>query len=914
MTKAFFFAVLMFVMPAFAAEMPVRSIFVYPDVLEYAITKHFSVMDRNRVAQEWENRMDDNGMVTQDDIRAVCRVGRIGDAECNAFQKDIVTYFYDVCEKSSDKGKSDCVKDFWAVAWGTWVRLPEAIGIAKEYALVKHKEKIVCSSNPKNVNPPARASYVKCTSVDGGHFYEFKYNSTTETDDRNIINGTLRAVGKIHDIEFQNSDCTLERIYSDSSCALSYKTSDTGQCDKINKSLNRFGYSSKVITSDKFGKRCEVFGLSGGNRTAYGIDNTVFKDVQYVAGPEVEKQIKAYVQKELERQNVKLQTFKCDSSTKHVYNNAMLDGLVKEHSEVLTCYVNGSPIDFIFDDLSEGKGYAKDAGLSKMACAQLGGQVDGKKCRGLDEEECALLGNKLIARGEQGTKYLREKGGCTLSAAATERAINLLKEIAAGVALTVVTDGAATIPVIVSIGSDLAFEAVQIWQDKIPYKDFKEFMSEVENCENMNQVDIVGDDSLENAKKYCMGATLNQYAGLMTTEIKDLAPDVQVALIERMSEISDFVGDQEIVYVIPAAKKMRNYASFALFGGLLIFNPEKWGTKSRHMVNEFTRLQLGASKHFGSYLEDFLIKGLNRNLPMERLSNAEWRKLNEGLKSMGVELVENANIRGYMMFRRLSSALDYATLSRKASQNFEQYLKDFLANNKVVNLPRERLTDAEWDALNEFLLQRGVKMIPTSDGYMQFTRIKIGGDIVLDSGRIIRNNRADRAQESNGFVYFFRPGTNGHRTHETGLKIHIAVAPEDVEAAIPVVKGTFWKSQIGEQCKVVVDTNWSGNSSQFGKEFTLYLSPEGYYNMYGISKLVSDLEFELKRAGIHTRSPGANVINGDRPVQGSSYMYYSYGNVENGKVVKDYVSGDAPFSAPEDGDIMDYVRVRYQIF
>lgn len=432
--KKIIIAIFIILMPVLSVRGDVVPLFVYPDVLEYAINKHFSVMDRDRVAQEWENRMNaSDGTVTADDIKAVCKVGRIDDKKCSEFQKDLMTYFYDVCEKSAGKGKSDCVKDFWAAAWGTWVRLPEAIGIAKEYALVKNKETVVCSTNVRNVNPPARASYVKCTSVDGKHFYEYKYNSTTETKDRDIISGTLRAVGKIHGVEFQNSDCTLERIYSDSNCALSYKTSDGGQCEKINKSLNRFGYSAKVVNTDKFGKRCEVFGLSGGNRTAYGIDNTVFKDVQYVAGPEVENRIKAYVQKELSRQNVKLQTFKCDSSTKHIYNTTMLDGLVKEHSEVLTCYVNGSPIDFIFDDLSEGKGYAKDAGLSKMACAQIGGKIDGRDCRGLDEIECLRISNKIPG----GTRWDDKAEVCILNKVDIDKKINDRIQILGGLVLAV---------------------------------------------------------------------------------------------------------------------------------------------------------------------------------------------------------------------------------------------------------------------------------------------------------------------------------------------------------------------------------------------------------------------------------------------------------------------------------------------
>ncbi|MBO7559837.1 MAG: hypothetical protein J6T27_01625 [Alphaproteobacteria bacterium] len=697
---------------------PQAPIFVFADVLEYAIKKNFSVMDYDAVTQEWEKRMSADGTVTATDIEAVCKIGRLDKNACIKFRDDLMTYFYPICEKTATKGKSNCVDDFWATIRGTWVRLSEAIGIAQEYAQLKNKETVVCSPKTRQVNPPARASYLKCTSVDGGHYYEFKFNSTTETNDRDIISGTLRAVGKMHNIEFQNSDCTLERIASDSNCALAYKTSDIGQCEKINKSLKRFGYSSKIITTEKFGKRCEVFGITGGKRSAYGIDNTVFQDVQYVAGPEVENRIKAYVQKELSQQNIKLEKFSCDKTTKHDYTNVALDGLIKKHSEILTCYVNGSPIDFLFADLSENKDYAKNAGLSKMACVQLGGKVDQKKCRSLDEQECNKLGNRLIARGEQGTKYLQEKGGCILSAAATERAINLAKEIVAGIAITVVTEGTATIPVIVSIVTDLAFEAVQIWQDEIPYKDFKEFMAAAEECENITKDSIFGNDPIKNQKKYCMGSVLNKYAKLMTSQIQNLAPEVQAELIKRMTQISDMVGDQEIVYVIPTAKTMRNYASFALFGGLLVFNPEKWFSKADNTVSEFTRLQLKASKSFKTYALEFLSLGNNVGLPIERLTQSEWATLNRHLSNQGVEMFETImNGQRVMTFK-----LSLTGLKSKASQNFDKYLNEFLQTGSSAGLPTGRLNKSEWDELNNLLKSQNVQL-RENGGYMYFTRI-----------------------------------------------------------------------------------------------------------------------------------------------------------------------------------------------
>ena len=526
-------------------------IFVFADVLEYAIKKNFSVMDYDAVTQEWEKRMSADGTVTATDIEVVCKIGRLDKNACTKFRDDLMTYFYPICEKSATKGKSNCVDDFWATIHGTWVRLSEAIGIAQEYAQLKNKETVVCSPKTRQVNPPARASYLKCTSVDGGHYYEFKFNSTTETNDRDIISGTLRAVGKMHNIEFQNSDCTLERIASDSSCALAYKTSDIGQCEKINKSLKRFGYSSKIITTEKFGKRCEVFGITGGNRSAYGIDNTVFQDVQYVAGPEVENRIKAYVQKELSQQNIKLEKFSCDKTTKHDYTNVALDGLIKEHNEILTCYVNGSPIDFLFADLSESGKRAKEAGLSKMACAQIGGKIDGRDCRGLDEMECAKVSHKIPG----GTTWDEKAKVCILNNPDIEKRVNDRIQIlgglvlAVGIAVAIVpglalsATGETAYILLSGVGSvifDQGFIQIEELERLKPAKYAYEFVTDAIAC------DIpAGTTQCNRTEVACAIGVVSKHFGHLDEIIDKLNDSQLTSVVEAMVNVTDCLSDEQ---------------------------------------------------------------------------------------------------------------------------------------------------------------------------------------------------------------------------------------------------------------------------------------------------------------------------------------------------------------------------------
>ncbi|MBP5485516.1 MAG: hypothetical protein J6Y07_02305 [Alphaproteobacteria bacterium] len=640
-------------------------IYAHPDVVEYAIKKYVvAPYDPNKVTAAYEQYMNQNdGTITLENLQQkVCPAGGMDKTRCKEFTDALMIYYYDVCdnEKGKSRKKEHCVnKDFFSNIVGTalnisgtHVRIKEAIGLAQEYALIKDNQKVVCISNKAKSK---KTNTIWCTSLDQEHFYEFKFNDIHETIDADISDSLLAAVCKIHSTEYRTSGVNPGTIVNPSySWPSSCLTKDKQICTNINKSLSRFSYKSEIGSvrndanpSSSFSSCVisQIISETSDLRTAYGIDNTVFKDVQYVAGEETDKQIKNYVRQQLQKQKIPFDErgFYCADSTNIIH------GL--NPKEIQTCYVNGKPIDFVFADLSESNERSRESGLSKMACVQLGGKVDQKNCRGLKEQECETLGNRLVARGEKGTKYLSEKGGCVLSAAVAEYTEKLIKEIVAGVVLTLVTEGTATWPVIISIGTDLAFEDIQIWQDRIPYKDFKEFIAATDECEQIAKGDIIGDDPISDIKKWCMGNVLYQYSALMTSEMKDLAPDVQEQLFYKIEQIVSVVGDKSIAYVdkskISIDKKIRNFASFSLFGMLLIFKPETWFSKSKRMLAEFTQLQLKASSRFGTYMNDLITQGKRKMLDPDRLSFEEWDKLNGYLSPYGVKLknyVDNNNI------------------------------------------------------------------------------------------------------------------------------------------------------------------------------------------------------------------------------------------------------------------------------
>ena len=198
--------------------------------------------------------------------------------------------------------------------------------------------------------------------------------------------------------------------------------------------------------------------------------------------------------------------------------------------------------------------------------------------------------------------------------------------------------------------------------------------------------------------------------------------DILKAKLVKVEQIVDVVGDKSIAYIdkskVSIDKKARNYASFALFGGLLIFNPEKWFSKADNIVGEFTKLQLKASKSFKTYAADFLLTGNNVGLPLERLTSIEWSALNKYLSAEGIEMFETT-MKGQ---RVMTFKLSLTGLKSKASQNFDKYLNEFLQTGSSAGLPAGRLNKSEWDELNNLLKSQNVQL-RENGGYMYFTRI-----------------------------------------------------------------------------------------------------------------------------------------------------------------------------------------------
>lgn len=652
------------------------NIYIDADVAQDTILKHIDSEHQVAALQEYNNQLKSSGdsTISASGLYKVCIAAGWdisqyeGKLKCDAFVTELINSvaytYYEVCgmDKGKTGGTERCVEDvFYALVNGIDVQLGQAVELSKEYARVKYNDDIECSDDvrPGIVNP--LNDYIKCTSKTTPVYYEFKFDDVNQSTDKSIYKDTVRAVGNIHGVQFMDSGCSLERIINDSGCAIGYKTADIIVCENINQSLKRFGMESTVRNVSHSLNNTETFcavKFTTNNCTAatdYGIDDTVFQDVQYPISPTLENYVKDYVLSKLTAKGINVNSFYCDKAS--AYNSQVVAGVHVLTDNILTCHIDNKCINFQFDDLSESANYSQNAALSRLACVKYTGSSDGENCRGLDEAQCATFGEKMKANGQlMGTHYDRVRGGCILDGVVTENTVNLVGEIAAGIALTVVTDGATLVPVVVSVGTDLAFAAVQDWQRKIPYNDYQDFLARVISCSEdttgilSDAVRISGIKSIEN--KYCLSETIRQNYQLVVGQMSLLAPEDQKILSDVFTNITANIGDSEYIRAaseseISLLKQGRSLASGALLAGLFFVQPEKILSKFDNVVRDVARLRYVANKNFTKHLDDFKRLGHSVGLPIERLSMSDWQALNKGLVHDGVELIEQ---NGHMVF------------------------------------------------------------------------------------------------------------------------------------------------------------------------------------------------------------------------------------------------------------------------
>ena len=308
--------------------------------------------------------------------------------------------YYEVCGK--DKGKTGkkeyCVEKFFN--W-TNVGMVEADGLARLYAVAKHGNTIYCSTSYRT---SWNDDYIKCTNKDNTVFYEFQFDDVKESIDADKAVSVGNGIKLIYG--YKSGPCT-ENIKKGAKWFGGYEAQTVGNYCIIKQNV--------IAAKDADSKLRDL----NGKIDCYAF----YHGIQIQANSDLKTQLKAYVQSK----GVAVKTFTCDSGYGRIKNK-----FYQGDDDILTCYVDGKPVDFVFDDVSEAFKYKQEAGQAGIQCIVMGGKYQGAKCHGLSREDCIKADKALKAKFPDidGTKW--ENGQCVLKDAADEKKYDIAVNVGVG--------------------------------------------------------------------------------------------------------------------------------------------------------------------------------------------------------------------------------------------------------------------------------------------------------------------------------------------------------------------------------------------------------------------------------------------------------------------------------------------------
>ena len=617
-----------------------KEFFIYPDVLEYALGNAFTGREEEKFAfaQEFKNHLTETGMINQSGLQAACNAAGWNPALCGRVVDTLFTRFYSVCDKNVKVvSGGECVQIFNSDT----VRISEGIALAKEYLLKKHKIKAVCSSEIRGKR------FLKCSGMNNYHKFEFNFGGLNTTEDNSILHGVLGAVGKIHNADLLTGISAVSAIAKDGDDGFAaYNVSDAAKCSQINETLNKLGYQSKVVKNSKAKQRyvdnitakygtnnfvlkasgivhpdnvsndlCEVSGIvrkTNELRTWNDIDNWVFYKQELNIYYALEEQLKQYVKLTLDSKHIPLESFQCDASTSFIQNG-------KQRDEVLTCYVNGHAVDFVFGDLSESSKKANKSAQQVISCTVNGGMFSGEGCEFLNEEGCNRLikANNSTCETCSDIMWDSEKQLCILpdskKYANHERNVGYAYMIGGAIvaigvtATTYATGGAAALGVIAGsvelIGAGIEIVA-QVKLDEIP----KKFLEVARKCNDQS----------------CAIKAINDNLRTLSNIIEDISIEQLEAIDQMFVHLFDKIDENTVEGEKFWIRFLENYKLPNDGGSLLeanqkgIFDKDAWETEQVWRAIGIALQVLPTAISVGT---NFLGKSHNLNKAMAKITS-----------------------------------------------------------------------------------------------------------------------------------------------------------------------------------------------------------------------------------------------------------------------------------------------------
>ncbi len=462
---------------------------------------------------------------------------------CNPVQQETVATtiqtpeikYYSVCwdGKGKSGGKEYCIED--PFNW-TQVQLLQATALAEEYALAKNKHDIVCDNSYITVG---NDDYIKCSSKDGKHFYEFKFNDVVESADADIGHNTRKALcqiihgGTLQGVKNGYMPCKLDKSKHSALIA----------------SAKKFGIETKTINNNSVGLKGNVVKQNYTTKKISGIDSRYFysEDIQIRANGQMIDGIYSYVAAQLAPREIT--KFTCDKLPKQQWT---IDGKSASGSsdDVLTCYVNNTPIDFVFDDLSEARKRVSNGGYANMNCSVLGGTYNGHECMNVGELECVRIQKMSADPTVKLAKWNSNTKRCELPAAATATKIQKATKISVmvggvifGVVVTVATGGTGA-PALALLAVETAGGIAEIGITVHIDNQIVEFLDNSQKCRDPKCAEQMLKENMQRMSNFSSDMTSAQIHGV-DSELARLATiipkdsDFYITLLEHGTSTSD---------------------------------------------------------------------------------------------------------------------------------------------------------------------------------------------------------------------------------------------------------------------------------------------------------------------------------------------------------------------------------------
>lgn len=368
----------------------------------YTIGKQYFPDEDNLTAMlsEYNAQLDTTGNqgISAGGMWAVCVAGGLdietaaGKQKCVAFTNALMmfadTEFYAVCDEDefekipdSVKNISVCERDFFN--W-TNVQMASAVTLAQEYARIKHNDSVVCSTNYRK---KGNDDWVQCKSTTSGAFYEFKFDDVRESVDNKIQKDISNALCRMYTGSkgLATGQLGLFAGENTNTCM----NVDAATCEKINESAKLFGATTEFGENEVCYIKFKAVEDASELRTACGINNFEFcRGIQANTNLSMIDALKQYTGNKC---GVSPAMITCDSAFKTYRGPGCAVTTFSPKDDIITCYYNGQPIDFVFDDVNEAwKKYANSAEQAMM-CINADGTFDGKNCVALGQAQCEEL-------------------------------------------------------------------------------------------------------------------------------------------------------------------------------------------------------------------------------------------------------------------------------------------------------------------------------------------------------------------------------------------------------------------------------------------------------------------------------------------------------------------------------------------